>query len=141
MAGALMRYTDELKLDFEQKNPQKRLSINRVKFVAQILRLKIVGAEAYRTANGIHISLKTAEKMHPIFAVQVQTLMNSDYARESYNVIRTYNLTMKKHRYPPTAFDCWNVLYYKKVTKGEVVSQEKFDEKLTEKLRRELIGK
>jgi len=133
-----MRYTDELKLDYEQKNPQKRLSINRIKFVAQILRLKIVDVKAYRTANGIHIRLKTAEKMHPIFAVQVQTLMNSDYAREAYNVIRVYNLTMKKHRYPPVAHELWNVLFYKKLVQGKVASQEVFDPKLTRKLIKEL---
>jgi len=65
--------------------------------------------------------------------------MGSDYARETYNAIRVYNLTLHPERYSETAEELWNVLYYKKIEKGKVTSREMFDSKLTEELRRELI--
>lgn len=72
-----MELENIIKLDFEEKNAQKRLSIDRVKFIAKMLRLKITDVESFRTANGIHIKLKTDQKMYPIFIVQVQTLMGT----------------------------------------------------------------
>jgi hypothetical protein len=134
-----VQYTNELKLDYEQKYPQKRMSIPRVKFVSKLLRLPIKNVEAYRTAKGIHVKIQLKKKVHPITAVLIQALCNSDYAREAYNAIRVYNLTLYPQKYSDTAHEIWNVLFYRKYVRGEVVSQEKFDEKLTEKLRRELI--
>jgi hypothetical protein len=126
----------ELKLDFEQKNPQKRLSISRLQFISQILRLTILKVKAYRTTNGIHVRLETKEKMHPITVVMVQTLMGSDYAREAYNAIRVYNL--EKGNYSREAKELWNVLFYKKKIAGQVASQEVYDPKLTRKIERKL---
>jgi hypothetical protein len=138
-----VKFVNELKLDFDQRHRSKRLDIKRIGWVARFFRLQVGDVKAWRTANGIHVKIWVKEKLHPLFAVLVQSLMGDDYARCAYNACRVLNLMANpsKHGYPPIAFDCWNVLYYKKVTKGEVVSQEKFDEKLTEKLRRELIGK
>jgi hypothetical protein len=134
-----VKWTNELKLDFEQKNPQKRLSIPRIKFVLKLLRLPIKNVEAFRTTNGIHVKIQLKKKVHPITAVLIQALCNSDYAREAYNAIRVYNLTLNPQKYSDIAHECWNVLYYKKLVQGEVVSQEVFDPKLTRKLRKELI--
>ncbi|MEM2946277.1 MAG: hypothetical protein QXI87_08030 [Thermoproteota archaeon] len=132
-----MKWVNELKLDYEQKNPQKRLSIKRVGFIARKLRLTVKDVKAWRTANGIHVRITTKEKMHPITAVLIQALMGSDYAREVYNAIRTYNLN--RGGYSETAEEVWNVLFYKKLVKREVASQEKNDDKLTKKLMKELI--
>jgi len=134
-----VKWTNELKLDFEQKNPQKRLSIPRIKFVLKLLRLPIKNVEAFRTTNGIHVKIQLKKKVHPITAVLIQALCNSDYAREAYNAIRVYNLTLNPQKYSDIAHECWNVLYYKKLVQGEVVSQEVFDPKLTRKLIKELI--
>jgi hypothetical protein len=131
--------TDELKLDFDQRHPQKRLSIPRLKFVSRLLRLPVEDVEAYRTANGVHVRIKLKEKIHPITAVLIQSLMGSDYARECYNAIRVYNLTLHPDRYGEVAHECWNVLYYKKLVGGRVASEEKPDPKLTRRLRDELI--
>jgi hypothetical protein len=134
-----VKWTNELKLDFDQKNPQKRLSIPRIKFVLNLLRLPIKNVEAFRTTNGIHVKIQLKKKVHPITAVLIQALCNSDYAREAYNTIRVYNLTLNPQKYSDIAHECWNVLYYKKLVQGEVVSQEKYDPKLTRKLRKELM--
>jgi hypothetical protein len=137
---AKAQYTNELKLDYEQKHPQKRMSISRIKFVSKLLRLPIKNVEAYRTANGIHIRLELKGQVHPITAVLIQSLYGSDYARETYNAIRVYNLTVNPEKYSDTAHELWNVLFYKKYEQGEVVSEEKFEEKLTKKLRKELCS-
>jgi hypothetical protein len=134
-----MELVSELKLDFDQKHPQKKLSIPRVKFISKLLRLPIEDVEAYRTANGIHVKIKLKEKIHPITAVLIQSLMGSDYSREAYNAIRVYNLTLHPEKYDSVAHDCWNVLYYKKLVNGKVASEEKFDPKLTRRLKRELL--
>lgn len=126
----------ELKLDYEQANPQKRLSIGRLQFISKMLRLTILEVKAYRTTNGIHVRLKTKEKMHPFTIVMVQTLMGSDYAREAYNAIRVYNLETGK--YSREAKELWNVLFYKKKVAGVVASQEVYDPKLTWKIKRKL---
>jgi hypothetical protein len=133
-----VEWTNELKLDFEQKNPQKRLSIPRIKFVSRLLRLPIKNVEAFRTANGIHVKIQLKKKVHPITAVLIQALCNSDYAREAYNAIRVYNLTLNPQKYSDTAHETWNVLFYRKYVQGKVASQEKFDSELTRKLRKEL---
>jgi hypothetical protein len=134
-----VEWTNELKLDFEQRNPQKRLSIPRIKFVSRLLRLPIKNVEAYRTTNGIHVKIQLEKKVHPITAVLIQALCNSDYAREAYNAIRVYNLTLHPEKYDSVAHECWNVLYYKKLVDGKVASEEKFDPKLTRRLKRELL--
>jgi hypothetical protein len=70
--------------------------------------------------------------------VLIQSLMGSDYAREAYNTIRVYNLTLNPDRYSGAAHELWNVLFYKKLVDGEVASVEVYDPKLTGRLRREL---
>jgi len=141
MAEEKPKWVDTLKLDFDPKYPQKRMSIPRIKFIMKLLRIPIKNVEAYRTTNGIHVKIWLKGKLHPITAVLIQALCNSDYAREAYNAVRVYNLTLNPQKYSDDAHDCWNVLYYKKYVQGEVVSQEKFDPKLTRKLTEELIGK
>ena len=133
-----MKPVNELKLDYDQTNPQKTLSADRLKFVAKLLRLEIKDIKAYRTANGIHIRIVLRSPVHPLIAVTIQSLMGSDYARETYNLIRVLNLTAKPEQYSQTAHETWNVLYYKKLVNKKVSSQEVFDPDLTEKLRREL---
>lgn len=130
--------TDTLKLDFDTKYVQKRMSINRIKYVVKMMRLKIKDVVAYRTANGIHVEITLKQFVHPITAVLIQALMNSDYAREVYNAIRAYNLTIHPEDYSQTAHEGWNVLYEEKYVDGKMVSKEEFDKKLTRKLRREL---
>jgi hypothetical protein len=140
MAGKIrVEFTDELKLDFDQKHSQKRLSIPRLKFVSRLLRLPIEDVEAFRTANGIHVKIKLREKVHPITAVLIQSLMGSDYGREAYNAIRVYNLTLNPEKYDEVAHECWNVLYYRKYVDGRVASEERPDPKLTRRLKRELL--
>ena len=131
--------TDIIMLDFEEDNPQKKMSISRIGYVARKMRLPIKDAKAWRTSRGIHVRIWLKETVHPITAVLIQALMGSDYARETYNAIRVYNLTLHPKRYSKTAEELWNVLYYKKIEKGKVTSREMFDSKLTEELRRELI--
>jgi len=134
-----VKLTDTLKLDFDQKHSQKRMSIPRIRFVARILRLPIKDVEAYRTANGIHVKITLKQEIHPITAVLIQSLMGSDYAKSCYDSIRVYNLTLHPEKYSETAHESWNVLFEKKYVEGELVSREVYDEKLTRKLRRELL--
>jgi intein-encoded DNA endonuclease-like protein len=132
-------YTDELKLDFDNENPSKTMDIERIGYVARILRINIADVEAYRTAHGIHVKIKTNGKIHPFTAVLIQTLMGSDYAKECYDAIRVYNLLAGK--FNDIAKKTWNVLFYKKLVNNEVVSQEKFDPELTRKIKEEVIQK
>ena len=131
--------TDLLMLDFEEDNPQKKMSISRIGYVARKMRLPIKDVKAWRTSRGIHVRIWLKKPVHPITAVLIQALMNSDYARETHNAIRVYNLTLHPKKYSETAKEAWNVLFYRKIVKGKVVSEEVYDPELTEKLRRELI--
>jgi hypothetical protein len=133
-----LKFTDELMLDFDQKHKSKRMDIKRIGWIVRFCRLTVEDVKAWRTANGIHVRIQLKEKLHPLIAVLIQSLMGDDYARCAYNACRVLNLTVNPDKYSDTAHETWNVLYYKKLFEGEVVSQEKFDGKLTEKLRREL---
>jgi len=128
-----------LKLDFEEGNPQKSMSIPRIGWVARFCRLTVEDVRAYRTAKGVHVVVRVREPLHPLIAVLIQSLMGSDYAREAYNAVRVLNLMASPDKYDAVAHDCWNVLYYKKLVGGRVASEERFDPELTEALRRELI--
>ena len=134
-----VRPVNVLKLDFDQRNPQKRLSIPRIAWVARFCRLTVEDVRAYRTANGVHVVIRVREPLHPLIAVLVQALMNSDYARECYNAVRVLNLMSSPEKYGDVAHDCWNVLYYKKLVRGEVASEERPDPRLTRRLRRALL--
>lgn len=131
-------YVGEIMLDFEEENPQKRLSIPRLGFVARILRLNIEDVKAWRTAKGVHVRIKLNGTMHPVTAVLIQSLMGSDYARECYNALRVYNLVAGRET-SETAKQMWNVLWYRKIVDGEVVSEEKYDSELTRALMEELM--
>jgi len=139
MGKSKVKFTNELKLDFDQKHRSKRLDIKRIGWVARFFRLTVEDVEAWRTAKGIHVKITLKEKLHPLFAVLVQSLMGDDYARCAYNACRVLNLMANPQKYSDIAHDLWNVLFYKKLVQGEVVSQEKYDPKLTRKLRKELI--
>lgn len=136
---AELRPVNVLKLDFEQENPQKSMSVPRMAWVAKFCRLTVQDVKAYRTRKGIHVVIRVREALHPLIAVLIQSLMGSDYAREAYNAVRVINLMSSPDKYDKVAHDCWNVLYYKKLVGGEVASEERFDPKLTEELRRALI--
>ncbi|MEM1820820.1 MAG: hypothetical protein QXU64_04450 [Thermofilaceae archaeon] len=133
-----IKYVDELKLDFEQRHPYKRLSIPRIKFVAKMLRLRVRDVVAHRTANGVHVRIALEQRLHPIAAVLVQALMGSDYARETYNAIRAFNLTASPDKYDDVVHECWNVLFHEKYVGGRLASREVFDPRLTRRLRRAL---
>jgi hypothetical protein len=139
MGESKVKFTNELKLDFDQKHRSKRLDIKRIGWIARFFRLTVQDVEAWRTAKGIHVKITLKEKLHPLVAVFIQSLMGSDYAREAYNGCRVLNLMANPQKYNDIAHECWNVLYYKKLVQGEVVSQEKYDPKLTRKLRKELM--
>jgi hypothetical protein len=126
----------ELKLDFDKKN---KLDIKRIGWVSRFCRLTVKDVKAWKTKNGIHIRIWIKEKLHPLIVVLIQSLMGSDYARECYNACRVLNLTINPEKYSKTAHEIWNVLFYKKIYKGKVVSEEKFDKKLTKKLKKELV--
>jgi hypothetical protein len=138
MAEDKIKFVNELKLDFDQKYRSKRMDIKRVGWIARFCRLTVEDVKAWRTANGIHVRIQLKENLHPLIAVLIQSLMGDDYARCAYNACRVLNLTVNPDKYSDTAHETWNVLYYKKLVQGEVVSREKFDPKLTNKLRKEL---
>lgn len=130
---------NELKLDFDQRHPQKRMSVPRMKYIARLMRLPVEDVKAYRTAHGVHVTVRLREPVHALVAVLLQSLLGSDYGKEAFCAIRVLNLMASPDKYDKVARDCWNVLFYKKLVKGQVVSEEKFDPKLTRKLRRALI--
>ena len=127
-------FTDEILLDFDNNHPGKMLDVERIGYVARRLRLEFTDIKAYRTANGFHVYMKLKEKVHPITAVLIQSLMGSDYARETYNAIRVYNLLAYPGRYPEYAWHVWNVLYKEKYVDGKLASKEEYDEELTKKI-------
>jgi hypothetical protein len=128
----------ELRLDFDKHYPQKRLNISRVCFIARMLRLTIISVEATKTKNGKHVRIIIAEKIHPVTQILIQALMNSDYAREVYNVIRVFNLLKPDANYSSVAAQRYNVLFYKKLVGGKVVSWEEPDPVLSERLMKRL---
>jgi len=138
MAGKI-EFTNELKLDFDQRHRSKRLDIKRIGWVARFLRLTVEDVQAWRTANGVHVRIWIKERLHPLLVVLIQSLMGDDYARCAYNAVRVLNLMAYPDRYGEVAHECWNVLYYKKLVGGRVASEEKPDPKLTRRLRDELI--
>jgi hypothetical protein len=78
------------------------------------------------------------EEIEPIITVLIQTLMGDDYARSAYNAVRVLNLmAAKKGQYSNTAYERWNVLFYKKKVNGKVVSCEEPDPRLTARLLKE----
>lgn len=133
-----VKFTNELKLDFDQKHRSKRIDVKRIGWVARFFRLTVLDVKAWRTANGVHVRIWLREKLHPLVAVLLQSLMGDDYARCSYNACRVLNLTANPDRYSETAHELWNVLFYKKLVDGRVASVEVYDPKLTGRLRREL---
>jgi hypothetical protein len=132
-------FTNEIKLDFDQKHRSKRLDVKRIGWVARFCRLTVEDVKAWRTSNGIHVRIKIKEKLHPLIAVLIQSLMGDDYARCSYNAVRVLNLMKHPERYSETAKGLWNVLFYRKYVGGKIASEEKFDKRLTSRLRRELV--
>jgi hypothetical protein len=130
--------TNEIKLDFDRHEGQ-RLDVKRISWVAKFCRLTVENVEAYKTAHGVHVKIRLREKLHPLIVVLIQSLMGSDWKRESYNACRVLNLMKHPEKYSETAKGLWNVLYYKKLVKGKVVSKERFDPRLTRKLKKELI--
>ena len=131
----------EIKLDFEQKNPQKKMNVKRIAWIARFFRLAVRDVKAWRTKNGIHVKIWIKEKLTPIMTVLIQVHMGDDYARSAYNTVRVLNLMANPENYSQTAHELFNVLFYKKLVKGEVASEERYDAKLTKKLRTELIEK
>jgi hypothetical protein len=133
-------FTNEIKLDFDEHKGQ-RLDVKRIGWIAKFCRLTVEDVKAWRTAHGIHIRINTREKLHPLVVVLIQSLMGSDYKRETYDACRVLNIMKHPERYSETAKNLWNVLYYKKLVGRRVVSKERFDPKLTKKLKKELVRK
>lgn len=123
-----------IKLDFDKKE----LPMVRINYVFKLLRLRLRDVKIYKTRKGWHVKIEIKERIKsPITLTLIQALMGSDYRRETFNMIRAYNLDKKKGAIK----EAWNVLYYKKLVKGKIVSEEKFDEKTTKMLRGLLCGK
>lgn len=130
-----------IKLDYDKNYPQKRIGVERIGWISRFLRLTIDDVKAWKTKNGIHVKIWVKERLSPLMIVMIQSLMGSDYARESYNLVRVMNLLDKRKKYSRVAKEHFNVLFYKKKVKGKVASKEVFSKRLTKKLRGELCGK
>jgi hypothetical protein len=126
--------TDEILLDYDNDHPGKILDIERIGYIARKLRLKFTEIKAYKTSNGVHIHMKLKNKIHPVTAVLIQALMGSDYARETHNAIRVYNMLAHPEKYKPEMWQLWNVLFEEKYVDGKLTSKEEYDEELTKKL-------
>lgn len=125
-------------MDFDTNYKQKRMDVKRIGWIFRFLRLKTTDIFVYRTKHGIHVKIWVEQKLQPLMTIMIQALCNSDYARECFNLVRAVNMLDKNKKFNKTIKECWNVLFYKKIVNNKVVSKEKFDSRLTNKLRGEL---
>ena len=134
-----------LKFDYDSKWKQKRLVMSRMAWVLKFLRVGIKHVSVCKTIDpitkktrGYHVKIETKQEIKPLMRIMIQSLCNSDYARETYNLVRALNLIDRRKKYSNTARDEWNVLYSMKEINDEKVSMEAFDEKLTGRLKKVL---
>jgi len=97
-----------IKLDFDKKI---RWGRDRFLNVIDMLRLEVRNLRVYETTRGLHVTFETPRKLENMDIVCLQSLLGSDWKRETYNFIRVRNLRKNSH---PFFSKHWNVLYRKK---------------------------
>jgi hypothetical protein len=117
-----------IKLDYDRKT----IPVYKIDWITRFFKLIVKDVKVWKTRKGTHIKIEVEQKIHPITITLIQSLMASDYRREAYNALRAYQLDEKKGS---AIKQNWNVLYYKKKIAGEVVSEEKFDEERSKRLK------
>ena len=119
-----------VKLDIDRK----KIDLQRINIVHQLITywrdMKFRSARVYKTKNGWHVHLEYEMKVSDRDVILMQSLMDSDFKRETLNYIR-----VGSRKYG----DDWNVLFAKKSEykigkKMKVVSRERYDRVLSEKL-------
>lgn len=101
--------SDRLLLDFD--SPEKP-DWNRILRVCRRHRLGLRAARLNRSTNGgWHVVLVLARRVKPWQALVLQSVMGSDWRRESLNLLRLWDGPEPRKRFRWT----WNVLYNEKV--------------------------
>lgn len=95
-----------IKLDIDNKNLSIQ-QINRICNTKSMLGLDITDIRMTKTKNGFHIEMDLLNPINDFELVCIQALMNSDYKREIYNLLRVHSKRFKKQK--------WNVLFIKKI--------------------------
>lgn len=93
-----------IKIDYDTH----KKTFNRINNVIYFLRLDVYDCKVQRTKRGWHVELYIKNKVNDWELVILQLLMQSDYKREMFNLLRVHSGKFKNQS--------WNVLFKKKVT-------------------------
>lgn len=98
--------TSWIKLDFDNCKKLSYRRIYRIQKVLQLLRLNkyVFYWHSEKSRKGIHLTIGISKKLANWKIGYIQALMNSDYKRECFNLLRISN-NIKN----------WNVLFKKKI--------------------------
>lgn len=90
-----------LKIDLDTKSAQAEYK-RRHEWVLNKLGLTVLSREISMSkgGEGLHVRLNVAEKLSDLETVLIQSILGSDYHRETYNAVRV-RLNVR----------CWNVLH------------------------------
>lgn len=91
-----------IKIDYDTH----KKTFARINNVIMFLRLDVVNCNVVKTRRGYHIELEIKNKVNDYELVALQCLMQSDYKREMFNLLRVHSGKFPKQS--------WNVLFKKK---------------------------
>jgi len=117
-----------LKLDLDGKNGLS-LFLDRI-WILKYLGIKVVKVKIHHTTNGFHARLVCDNHIEPVKAILIQALLGSDYRRELCNLLKIERGCKN-----------WNILFKRKwktdkLGQEVLVSQEKYDRELSQKVLR-----
>lgn len=91
--------------DFDGRLPRDLTA--RLSFVARALELRVAYYRIDKTRHGFHVIVECGARLSPVEIVLTQTLLGSDWKRETFNARRVRLLK----QYPRFWGKRWNVLY------------------------------
>lgn len=91
-----------IKIDYDTH----KKTFARINNVIYFLRLDVVDCQVQRTRHGYHVQLEIRNKVNDFEIIILQCLMQSDYKREMFNLLRVHSGKFPKQS--------WNVLFKKK---------------------------
>ena len=112
-----------IKIDLDTKDIPWMAFGHRIAFIERHLELSISEVQVHDTNKGYHIYLYFEKEIPDMAIVAIQAILGSDWRRETYNARRVTNGT-----------PAWNVLFIKKSKDGKVISEEKFNQAITDAL-------